>query len=180
MISKTAKRFATVLVALAMVEAPLTACSSDENTSTDGGTGGSGTGGKAAGGSAGKGTGGAGGKGTGGNGGNTTGGNGGTAGKGPGGTGGKQHLDGGPDGDAGCVSPQGLFYTKAGCNGTVAPVCAGPTFDACSIEACSCDGETIGGCGFYEKPFAHLGACADSGRPDAGDAGGKDGGDAGH
>lgn len=177
-ISKTAKRLATTFVVLAVAGAPLTACSSDDNSGgVDAGSGGSA--GKGTGGSAGKSTGGSGGQATGGSGGvggKATGGAGGMA---TGGTGGKTHLDGGPDGDAGCVSPQALYYDKAGCNGTVAPVCAGPTFDACDMVACSCDGETISGCGYFEKAYAHLGECTDAGKgSDGGDAG-KDGGDGG-
>ena len=166
-ISKTAKGLTTAVVVLAMMQGVLTACSSDDNPGKgDGGNGGAGTGGKATGGSAGKGTGG-----SGGSGGTGTGGAGGKA---TGGSGGKTH-DGGLDGDAGCVSPQALYYDKPGCNGTVAPVCAGPTFDACLISVCACDGQTISGCGFYEKPFAHVGECNDGGGHDAG-RGSGDGG----
>ncbi len=163
------------MVVLAIGQGVLTACSSDENPGNgDGGSGGAGTGGKATGGSGGKGTGGGA---TGGSGGKGSGGTstGGTGGKATGGSGGKAH-DGGPDGDAGCVSPQSLHYDKPGCNGTVAPVCAGPTFDACAISVCACDGETIIGCGFYDKPYAHVGECNDAGREDAGHDAGKDGG----
>jgi hypothetical protein len=176
-ISKTAKGLTTALVVLAMVGGVVTACSSDENPgSADSGSGGAGAGagGKATGGSAGKNTGGCGA--TGGNGCQSSGGtsNGGSGGTATGGSGGKAH-DGGQDGDAGCVPPQGFFYDKPGCNGAVAPVCAGPAFDACAISVCACDGQTIIGCGFYDKPFAYVGECNDGGGTDAG----KDGGDGG-
>ena len=159
--SKRISRGAWAFVAFLVIGSELSACS-DDNGPTGDGTGGTGSGGKATGGSSG-------GKATGGSGGGTagSGGSGGTGGKG---TGGKQSIDGGQDGDAGCVSPQALYYDKAGCNGTVAPVCAGPTFDACLSIVCGCDGETLSGCGFYEKPWSHPGACSD-----AGDGGGDSG-----
>lgn len=67
-----------------------------------------------------------------------------------------------------CEPPQGWYYDTAGCDEL--PKCRGPEFDACASEACSCDGETMGGCGFFYKPIAHFGPCtdaADSG-PDGG------------
>jgi hypothetical protein len=177
--SKRISRGAWAFVAFLVIGSELSACS-DDNGPTGDGTGGTGSGGKATGGSSGGkatggsggGTAGSGGKATGGSGGGTagSGGSGGTGGKG---TGGKQSIDGGQDGDAGCVSPQALYYDKPGCNGTVAPVCAGPTFDACLSIVCGCDGEMLSGCGFYEKPWSHPGACSD-----AGDGGG--GGDSGN
>lgn len=180
--SKRISRGAFALVAFLVGGGALAACSDDEKPNDDD----AGTGGKATGGSGGKATGGSGGGTTGGSGGNATGGSGGGTGGagGKGGTGGKGSggtpvIDGGPDGDAGCTSPQALYYDKPGCNGTVAPVCAGPAFDACLTTVCGCDGETLNGCGFYEKPWKHLGACTDSGT-DAGDSGKlNDAGDSG-
>lgn len=109
--------------------------------------------------------------GTGGKGVNSTGGTstGGAGTRGNGGSGGTKTIDGGPDAaDGGCASGRGPYYDHAGCNGTVAPICAGPDFDACLSEVCGCDGETLSGCGFYQKPWAHTGACADAGGGDGG------------
>src|SRR5688572_9514799 len=68
--------------------------------------------------------------------------------------------------DPPCTGGQVLVYSSPGC-GTSAPtpVCAGPAFDACFNAACGCDGEALGGCGQYTKPFAHLGSCEDGGGP---------------
>jgi hypothetical protein len=60
-----------------------------------------------------------------------------------------------------CAPPQGWYYDTAGCDEL--PKCRGPEFDACYSEACSCDGETMGGCGFYDKPIAYFGPCTDGG-----------------
>jgi hypothetical protein len=88
---------------------------------------------------------------------------------GNGGSGATTPIDGGPDAaDGGCASGRGPYYDHAGCTGTVAPVCAGPAFDACVSEVCGCDGETLSGCGFYQKPWAHTSACADAGHDDGG------------
>jgi hypothetical protein len=60
-----------------------------------------------------------------------------------------------------CEFPQGWYYNQVGCERL--PKCTGPEFDACAEAACSCDGETMGGCGWFPKPIAHMGPCTDSG-----------------
>lgn len=77
-----------------------------------------------------------------------------------------------PSEDSGCESPQGLYYAQPGCDGSVAPLCAGPQFDACLIYVCGCDGTTLSGCGFYPEPFQHYGDCSEGGVPDASADGG--------
>jgi len=192
----TLKEGLGLAVFLALVGA-LAACSDDGNApgggdsgaggSGDGGSGGRGSGGNSKGGTGGNSKGGTGGMaggaggrvtggtaGTGGRGGTGgTGGGGGTGGaSGAAGAGGRVPREGGLDADAGCTSPEALYYRSPGCDGSVAPVCAGPTFDACAITVCACDGQTITGCGFYEKPWAHTGECTDGGAAnDAGDGG---------
>lgn len=182
--SKQTLRGAFGLVAILALGGAMAACSEDNPGEGPSGTGGSGTGGKASGGSAGKGSGGAtsggaGGKMTGGAGGATggTGGKatGGSGGKATGGSGGRVPDDGGPDADGGCHAPQSLVFDKPGCGASIQPICAGPAFDACAQTVCACDGETITGCGNYEKRWAHLGPCTDGGdggpKTDAGDGG---------
>jgi len=66
--------------------------------------------------------------------------------------------------DSRCTGGQILVYGAPGCGASApTPVCAGPTFDACFIPACGCDGQLLGGCGQYTEPFAHPGACDDGG-----------------
>lgn len=75
-------------------------------------------------------------------------------------------LDGARDApaDSRCTGGQILVYSAPGCGASApTPVCAGPTFDACFIPACGCDGQLLGGCGQYTEPFAHPGACDDGG-----------------
>jgi hypothetical protein len=74
--------------------------------------------------------------------------------------GGLDAQDTGANDAAGCPAGQVLRYEAAGCNAT--PECGPPGQDACLTPACSCDGETIGGCDYYSKPYQHLGACADA------------------
>jgi hypothetical protein len=157
--SKRISRGAWAFVAFLVIGSELSACS-DDNGPTGDGTGGTGSGGKATGGSSG-------GKATGGSGGGTAG----SGGKATGGSGGGTAGSGGSGGTGG--KGTGGKQSKPGCIGTVAPVCAGPTFDACLSIVCGCDGEMLSGCGFYEKPWSHPGACSD-----AGDGGG--GGDSGN
>ena len=65
-----------------------------------------------------------------------------------------------------------LVYDKAGCGtNTPAPVCRG-SGDACLSIFCGCDGVTFtDACNWANKPFAHFGACPDTGWPDANSGG---------
>lgn len=72
-------------------------------------------------------------------------------------------------GDAGsCPTNQVLIYPLAGCDGTVKPICAGPSFDACLNYVCACDGTTISGCGDWRKPWTTRGHCPNEGGTEAG------------
>jgi hypothetical protein len=69
--------------------------------------------------------------------------------------------------DRTCPGAQVLVYNSPGCGAfTPPPVCAGPAFDACFLAACGCNGQLVGGCGYYAEPFAHLGPCEDGGALD--------------
>lgn len=69
----------------------------------------------------------------------------------------------GPDGEGGCryLCPEDTYlaYRHAGC-GWPPPVveCLG-TPPPCADEYCSCEGETIYGCGQVGEPFEHIGPC---------------------
>lgn len=70
-----------------------------------------------------------------------------------------------PDGGR-CTGGETLVYETPGCDAK--PVCDGPNFDACAMQACGCDGISFwGGCGVFDKPFAHTGPCV-AGVPEAG------------
>jgi hypothetical protein len=58
-----------------------------------------------------------------------------------------------------CASPSVWYYPKAGCDGTVGPVCGQLKPDACLGLACGCDGETLAGCDGLTKPYRSLGRC---------------------
>jgi hypothetical protein len=71
----------------------------------------------------------------------------------------------GPTDGRPCPGEEVLVYETAGCGPSAKPVCDGPSFDACAMDACGCDGVTFhGGCGVFDRPFAHTGPCEDAAR----------------
>jgi hypothetical protein len=83
-------------------------------------------------------------------------------------------VDAGMDADAAldaltdanvCASPQVLRYESAGCGADAFPVCGRPDQDACAIEVCGCDGQTIVKCDYASAPWAHIGSCSDAADP---------------
>jgi hypothetical protein len=68
-----------------------------------------------------------------------------------------------PNEEGGCEPNEELYYTEIGCD--VEPVCLAGTND-CLQYACSCEGRTIGGCGAFSAPIAHMGNCGDAAVPD--------------
>jgi hypothetical protein len=68
--------------------------------------------------------------------------------------------------DAGvCASPKVLRYESAGCGADAAPICGTADEDACAIQVCGCDGQTIVKCDYASAPWAYLGACSDAADP---------------
>jgi hypothetical protein len=83
-------------------------------------------------------------------------------------------VDAGMDADAAldavtdanvCASPQVLRYESAGCGADAFPVCGRSDQDACAIEVCGCDGQTIVKCDYASAPWAHIGSCSDAADP---------------
>jgi hypothetical protein len=83
-------------------------------------------------------------------------------------------VDAGMDADAAldavtdasvCASPQVLRYEFAGCGADALPACGSADQDACAIEVCGCDGQTIVKCDYASAPWAHIGSCSDAADP---------------
>jgi hypothetical protein len=73
-------------------------------------------------------------------------------------------LEAATDADV-CASPQVLRYESAGCGADALPVCGRADQDACAIEVCGCDGQTIVKCDYASAPWAHIGSCSDAADP---------------
>jgi hypothetical protein len=70
-------------------------------------------------------------------------------------------IDSGPtsDGNA-CLAPNVWRYEQPGCGADAPPpVCGNGIQDACGGWACGCDGDTIGGCDYFRKPWKARGIC---------------------
>jgi hypothetical protein len=72
-------------------------------------------------------------------------------------------ADNGPDGEPvdsdGCPAPKVWRYEQVGCDGTVQPICGQAGGDGCLAFACACDGESLGGCDYFSKPYRSTGLC---------------------
>jgi hypothetical protein len=63
------------------------------------------------------------------------------------------------DGNA-CLAPNVWRYEQPGCGPDAPPpICGNGMQDACPGWACGCDGEVIGGCDYFSKPWSARGFC---------------------
>ena len=70
----------------------------------------------------------------------------------------------GPLGDDGgsCQAPNVWRYQEPGCGAEAHPVCGSAMQDAGLALACGCDGETLMGFDYYDKPWRARGLCPDA------------------